>query len=141
MPTYDRLLWGCRHKCESAIYVFLSLGGRTVKVYRMFLTAIIMGCVADLAYAFAQDVEKLAITHGPYLQAVTESSVTAVWFTNKSCVSRVEYTLEGAPFDGNDVKTALASHHGLIDANTKIQRIPLTGLKPGRRYKYRVVSK
>jgi len=58
----------------------------------------------------------LAITHGPYLQAVTESSAMVVWFTNKNCLSRVEYAAADAPFDNNEVKIASASHHGLVDA-------------------------
>lgn len=64
-----------------------------------------------------------------------------VWFTNRNCVSRVEYAAADAPFDSNEVMIASASHHGLVDANTKIHRVPLTGLKPGGKYRYRIVSR
>ena len=107
------------------------------RVRRVFSVAIVLAWLVELPSAFSQDAEKLNIIHGPYLQAVTESSATVVWFTNRDCISRVEYS----PADGNDVKAAFASHHGLVDANARIHRIPLTGLKPGVRYKYRVVSR
>lgn len=107
------------------------------RVHRVFPVAIVLACLVELSSAFSQDAEKLDIVHGPYLQAVTESSATVVWFTNRNCVSRVEYS----PADGNDVRTAFASHHGLVDANARIHKIPLTGLKPGVRYKYSVVSR
>ncbi|MEN6335391.1 MAG: FN3 domain-containing metallophosphoesterase family protein [Phycisphaerales bacterium] len=86
--------------------------------------------------AFSQDAAKLDIVHGPHLQAVTDSSATIVWVTNKSCVSKVEYE----PCDSNEALTAVASRNGLIDANTRIHRITLSGLKPGVRYAYHVVS-
>jgi len=108
-----------------------------VRVPRMFLVAVAVVWGLGRPCAFSQDAEKLDITHGPYLQAVTESSATVVWFTNKNCVSRVEY----APADGNEVLTAVASHHGLIDANAGIHKITLTGLKPGIRYNYQIISK
>lgn len=91
--------------------------------------------------ALAQDAEKLAITHGPYLQAVTETSATVVWVTNKNCTSRVQYTPQGVSFDSNEVATARTSHHGLIDAHTRLHKIVLAGLKPGQTYVYRVVSR
>lgn len=78
----------------------------------------------------------LAISHGPYLQMPAETSMTVVWATNGRCVSKVEY--REAP-DG-EIKTAIASHHGLIDANTTIHRITLSGLKPGTTYQYRAIS-
>ncbi len=107
-----------------------------VRVDRVFLAAIVAAYVFGSPCTFSQDAPKLDIIHGPYLQAVTDSSATVVWFTNKSCVSRVEYASE----DSNKVVTAVAGRHGLIDANATVHRIPLTGLKPGTRYTYHVVS-
>lgn len=109
-----------------------------VRVHRVFLTAVVAAYIMWLPRAFSQDAPTLDITHGPYVQAVTESSATIVWLTNRNCVSRVEYAPADAP---NDVTTAIASHHGLIDANTALHKITLTGLKPGVRYTYRVVSR
>jgi acid phosphatase type 7 len=79
----------------------------------------------------------LAIIHGPCLQAPTDTSITLVWATGRNCVSRVEYGLAPGKLD----QTAIATHHGLIDANTTLHCIPLAGLKPGTTYSYRVVSK
>ncbi|MGE5296783.1 MAG: metallophosphoesterase [Solirubrobacterales bacterium] len=107
-----------------------------VRVHRTFLTTAVAVCALGATWALAGNVQKLDIVHGPYVQAVTESSAVVVWFTNKPCVSRVEY----GPEDSNEVTTAVASRHGLIDANTTVHKIPLTGLKAGIRYRYRVIS-
>ena len=89
--------------------------------------------------------ENLAITHGPYIQNVSENSATIMWFTNKSCVSKVEYgtgeNLSTFPRWGSLVQTAVSHSHGLIEANTKIHKIVLNGLERGKSYRYRVVSK
>ena len=87
----------------------------------------------------------LAIIHGPYLQNVGETTATVLWFTNKNCVSRVEYStgdnFRTFPRWGGLVQTAVASHHGLIDAHSRVHRIVLSGLQPGTEYRYRIVSK
>lgn len=78
----------------------------------------------------------LAITHGPYLQLPTSSSMTVVWHTNRKCVSRVEYGT------GDSLGlTAISSRNGLIDNDRTSHVIRLTGLKPGTKYRYRVVSR
>lgn len=77
-----------------------------------------------------------AISHGPYLQLPTSTSMTVVWHTNRKCVSRVEY--------GPDFRmgmTAINSQHGLIDNDRTSHIIRLTGLEPGTTYRYRVFSK
>lgn len=99
-----------------------------------------MACVVGWPCVLPCHAEELSIAHGPYLQAVTEDSVTIVWFTTKNCVSHVQYWPGDGPSEGNDVTTVFASHHGLVEANTKIHRIPLTGLTTGQRYAYRVIS-
>jgi predicted phosphodiesterase len=78
----------------------------------------------------------LEITHGPYLVSPMEDSVAVVWKTNRRCVSEVEY---GTSDDLS--QTAFRSEHGLIDADTTLHRVELTGLRPGTLYRYRVVSK
>ena len=112
---------------------------------RLTRTILVAATVLNLAgqsRTSGQDVQKLAVVHGPYLQAVTDSSVTVVWFTNKSCVSRVEYLAAGdRPFDSNEARTAFSSRHGLIDANDRMHKVRLTGLTPGQVYRYRIVSK
>jgi predicted phosphodiesterase len=84
----------------------------------------------------AEKEQSLAITHGPYLQLPTTTSMTIVWHTNKICVSRVEYGEER----GLGL-TAINSHHGLIDNNRTSHIIRLTSLTPGKNYFYRVISR
>jgi len=78
----------------------------------------------------------LAITHGPYLQIPTGTSMTIVWHTNEKCVSKVEYGT-GEELD----RTAVSSRNGLIDNDRTSHVIRLAGLKPGTEYSYRVVSR
>ncbi len=78
----------------------------------------------------------LQITAGPYLQAPSETGMTIAWSTSHKSVSKVEY--RSLP-DGQ-IQTAVQSRHGLVEANTTFHAIRLTGLKPGTRYAYHVVS-
>ncbi len=75
------------------------------------------------------------IEHGPYLQLPSAESVTVVWHTNRTSVSRVEYGM------GEELTmTAVSSRHGLLDNDRTSHVIRLTGLRPGTTYRYRVVS-
>jgi acid phosphatase type 7 len=80
--------------------------------------------------------ESLKITHGPYLQGPRAASMTIVWFTNKKCVSRVEFGTDPALS-----RKAIGSHQGLVDANETRHVVQLDGLEPGKTYHYRVISK
>ena len=79
----------------------------------------------------------LAITHGPFLQAPSETAVTISWATSRKCVSRVEYR----PEPSEEWHTNRPAHHGLVDANVTRHNVALSGLAPGTRYRYRVVSR
>lgn len=79
----------------------------------------------------------LAITHGPFLQAPSPTGLTLSWATSRKCVSRVEYRLESSA----QWLTNYPSHHGLIDADVTVHNVALTGLEPGKAYRYRVVSR
>ena len=98
----------------------------------MFMVGAVVLCIqATVVYA-----EELEITHGPYLQHPTADGMTIVWHTNKKCVSKVEYGV------GNELtETAVNSHHGLVDNHRTSHIIRLTGLKPGTKYGYHVVSR
>jgi len=89
--------------------------------------------------------EKLEITHGPYLLEPGEDCMTVIWFTNKPCLSWVEYCGEGNfgtfPQWGGYPEIAKGSTNGLIDANSCMHSIRITNLKAGTKYKYRIVSK
>lgn len=79
----------------------------------------------------------LAILHGPFLQAPSETGVTISWGTSRKCVSRVEYRADTA----KDWLTNTPVHHGLVDADIAYQNVSITNLAPGTRYVYRVVSR
>jgi calcineurin-like phosphoesterase family protein/purple acid phosphatase-like protein len=89
--------------------------------------------------------EQIKIEHGPYLVEPGENTMTVMWFTNKNCVSWVEYCGDDNfgtfPIWGGYPEIAQNSHHGLIDANTKMHSIKITGLEAGKKYRYRIVSR
>jgi UDP-2,3-diacylglucosamine pyrophosphatase LpxH len=72
----------------------------------------------------------------PLLQGASETSMTVTWITDLDSTGVVEY---GEP--GGELKPAFASQHGLIEANQRIHKIELRDLRPGTRYRYRVISR
>ncbi len=108
----------------------------------LFVTAMILGGASLLlsAATTTQPTDDtnapLAITHGPYLESPRQGAVTIVWFTNKKCVSHVEY---GA---GEELTSkAVNVQHGLVDAYDTRHVVQLTSLEAGKTYRYRVVSR
>ena len=89
--------------------------------------------------------QNLVISHGPYLVDPAEDGMTVVWFTNRNCVSWVEYSGDQNfgtfPSWGGYPEIAKSSHAGLIDANTKKHVIRIKTLEPGKTYRYRINSK
>ena len=79
----------------------------------------------------------LAILHGPFLQAPSETGVTVSWATSRKCVSRVEYRADSS----KEWLTNTTIRHGLVEADVTFHNVALTGLRPGTRYVYRVVSR
>ena len=71
----------------------------------------------------------------PYLQNPGTDEMTVMWLTNVPARSWVEYGT-----DPDNLKRARTFIEGVMVANNKINRIRLTGLQPGTRYYYRVVS-
>ncbi|WP_247235698.1 metallophosphoesterase [Telluribacter sp. SYSU D00476] len=79
--------------------------------------------------------EKNHFVVGPYLQNIGTDEVTVMWITHKNCFSWVEY---GA--GTHTSKREFGYTNGLIEANNRINKVTLTGLKPGTDHKYRIVS-
>lgn len=77
---------------------------------------------------------KPVIMHGPVLVDPSETGVTVVWTTDTPSHSEVRYGA-GTALD----QRAESSHHGLIDVGT-VHTIRITGLTPGRTYRYQVAS-
>ncbi len=90
---------------------------------------------AQVGPKFQSGMEPPHLLAGPYLQNPGEDSMTVVWLTDKNTTASVEYGANGLL----DQK-AVAIHAGLIDANTRLHRVRLTGLKPGTPYQYRISS-
>lgn len=76
------------------------------------------------------------ITHGPYIQNISENSARVIWHTDMNCFSHVEYGETSSL--GTVVRT---SNHGLFDAYTTTHNIRITGLEKGKIYYYKVVSR
>jgi hypothetical protein len=114
--------------------------------YKIYLRIVLLFfCFTLLQNNHVYAAEELIITHGPYLVEPGENSITVIWFTNKECVSWIEYCGENNfgvfPTWGGYPQIAKSSHNGLIDANTKMHSIRIVNLKAGTKYRYRVVSK
>ncbi len=125
------------------------------------LACAVLACTVSLVPAGARqgDPVPFAITHGPYLQLPSATSMTVVWHTNKPAVSKVEYwpatgaavpdVSQGSgtshrpdPSQAPDrVMTAISAAHGLIDNDRTSHVIRLGGLRPGTTYQYRVISR
>ena len=72
---------------------------------------------------------------GPYLQHVMPDEATIMWTASKNSFSWVEYG------EGNNLSLkAFGYVGGLINANNRNNKITLRNLKPGKNYKYRIVS-
>jgi len=71
----------------------------------------------------------------PYLQNPGTNEMTVMWLTNVPARSWVEYGT-----DPDNMIRARAFLEGEMVANNKINSIRLTGLEPGTKYFYRVVS-
>ena len=90
------------------------------------------GRVASAA-ASPADVRVLA---GPYLQSPGPSSITVMWITEADTAGWVEY--------GREASTPLKAipvRDGLVEANTRVHRVTLSGLSPDTPYFYRIATR
>jgi len=78
----------------------------------------------------------VSIITGPYLQAVSPTSMSIRWITSTNSYGWVEYGETEAL--GNK---AHAVTDGLVNAHTRIHEVVVSGLEPGRQYYYRIGSK
>ncbi|WP_300598070.1 FN3 domain-containing metallophosphoesterase family protein [Niabella sp.] len=84
--------------------------------------------------------EKIKITHEPYLQAMTDSSVSIVWTTNKPATAWVELAPDDdSHFYQKERPKYFSASNGLKKVGT-VHRVTLNGLTPNTRYRYRVYS-
>ncbi|MDD3490131.1 MAG: metallophosphoesterase [Paludibacter sp.] len=102
---------------------------------KKIITAVLF-CITFSLFSYSQENTTISFLSQPYLQHLTEDAATVISVASKSCVSYVQYGK--SPEALNSVFT---SKHGQIDANVPVQKIRLSGLEPGTKYYYRVVSK
>lgn len=100
----------------------------------ILLFAVLSAC----ATVYAQNIK---ITHGPYLQNVSENEVIIIWTTDQNAVSWVEL----AP-DGNDSFYATERPHYYETKNGnrvvgKLHKIRIPNLQKGTGYRYRIFSR
>lgn len=91
---------------------------------------------AFLLLSIAQENSAFRFLSLPYLQHLTENAVTVISVASNPCVSYVQ--IGESP---EELRPVFNSKHGQIDANLPLQKIRLSGLEPGTKYYYRVVSK
>ncbi|MDR0749030.1 MAG: fibronectin type III domain-containing protein, partial [Tannerellaceae bacterium] len=84
--------------------------------------------------------EDIKITHGPYLQNMSDNEVTIVWLTNKNAVSWVELAPDDDTHFYLTERTKYFAAKNGVKSEGVIHTVKLTGLKPGTRYRYRVFS-
>ena len=87
--------------------------------------------------ALAANAQDFAFNHGPYLQNMGSDEVTVYFTTSKEAFSWVEVT-GGKWTKPQRFATMFA---GQYNAYNKENRVRITGLRPGEKYRYRLISK
>lgn len=82
-------------------------------------------------------VENAILKSGPYLQSPLPAEMTIRWLTHTPCYSWVEYGLS----ENNLNQKGHTVDYGLVEAYNTVHAITLTGLQPGKKYYYRILSK
>lgn len=103
---------------------------------RMILLTLTVFCVVLVGWAE----DRIAISHGPYLQNLKDTEVTFVWVANKPSIGWVEL----APDDGSNYYNTertkyFDTTHG-VKNTARVHVVKVTGLMPGTTYRYRVYA-
>ena len=85
----------------------------------------------------AATAQEFKFNHGPYLQNMGSDEVTVYFTTNKEAFSWVEVTGDR----WTKPQKFATMFAGQYDAYTKENRVRITGLRPGVKYRYRLISK
>lgn len=84
----------------------------------------------------AQSLDKSLLSHGPYLQNVTETSASILFYTEKMVLPSLTIKPEG-----DSSFTVMNSEDGLLKFGNGLHRIDVFGLKPATNYTYQVELK
>lgn len=101
----------------------------------LFIVLFIIFVCSPVTSSQGIDNENFIVTHGPYLQRMSETGVTIVWTTNKPAVPGIKLTTP----DGK-VRFVRNSHDGIIDGGGLVHKVRVDGLEPGNTYKYIINS-
>ncbi|MFZ4262233.1 metallophosphoesterase [Sphingobacterium sp. HJSM2_6] len=84
--------------------------------------------------------EKIKISHLPYLQALTDSSVSIIWTSNNPAIAWVEIAPnDSTHFYKQEREKLFAQQYGFKMVGT-VHQVNISGLKPGTTYRYRVYN-
>ena len=100
----------------------------------LFLLGLLFSCIT-IDYSKAQEKSDITITHGPYLQNVTQTGATVIFNSNKLIVPGILIRPVGGEF-----KLIQNSHEGLVDVGDNIHKVRLDHLQPGKEYEYRLFA-
>lgn len=98
-----------------------------------FLAALFL--VSSVSAAYSQDQQLIKITHGPYLQNVTETGATIVFTTDRLVVPGIMIRSVGGAF-----QLIQNSHEGLIDVGDNLHKVRIKNLGPGKEYEYKLFA-
>lgn len=88
--------------------------------------------------SFAQ--EKIKISHMPYIQALTDSTVSIIWTSNKDAIGWVELAPnDGSHFYQQERPKFFAGKYGFKHVGS-VHQVNLKALTPGTTYRYRVYN-
>ena len=96
-----------------------------------FLAALLL--VSSVSEVFAQEQQHIKITHGPYLQNVTETEATIVFTTDRLVVPGIMIRSGSGAF-----QLIQNSHEGLIDVGDNLHKVRIQNLNPGKEYEYQL---
>lgn len=104
-----------------------------------YLSVTVVFCLLSVAFSSSAQ-EQIKISHGPYLQAMTDSGVCIVWTTNKPATAWVELAPDdGSHFYQSERPKFFSASNGLKNVGT-VHQVYLKKLLPATRYRYRVYS-
>lgn len=97
--------------------------------------------LAVMALCSVSSAMAIKIIHGPYLQAVSATEATIVWITDAMAMSWVDVApADGTHFYQDEHPRFYETYLGKRVMGT-VHKVKITGLEPGKKYRYAVASK
>lgn len=104
---------------------------------KYFLIIIIL--IVSNLLLFSQE-SPFSISHGPYLQGLTESEVTIIWTTNKNATAWVELAPnDNTHFYLKERPKYFSESYGFKSVDS-VHKVTISNLEPNTTYRYRVYS-